>query len=161
MVFKIQNSRHKLTRPKIRTLCSTSLDLLNYLGRPVAGRPHRDWLGPGVAVTLVPNIEIARRQLRNETFAGKTYHNFQVQWSIRRLGVRAIRVGPGRAANSGSGTLFQAAQIRANHLRLAQGSGLGKDGVETKVAGILTVSNATYGEKNMHWQSLAVAWIVR
>ena len=46
-----------------------------------------------------------------------------------------------------SGTLFQAAQIRANHL--AQGSGLEKDGVETRVAGLLTVSDATYGEKNM------------
>ena len=46
-------------------------------------------------------------------------------------------------------TLFQAAQIRANNL--AQGSGLGKEGMETRVAGLLTVSDATYGEKNMPW----------
>ena len=65
-----------------------------------------------------------------------------MQWSTRRLGVRAI----GRA---NSGTLFQAAQIRANHL--AHGSGLGKEGVETRVAGLLTASDATYGEKNMPW----------
>ena len=64
-----------------------------------------------------------------------------MQWSKRRLGVRAI----GRA---NSGTTFQAAQIRANHL--AQGSGLGKEGVETRVAGLLTASDATYGE-NMQW----------
>ncbi len=60
----------------------------------------------------------------------------------QRLGVRAI----GRA---NSGTLFQGAQIRANHL--AHGSGLGKEGVETRVAGLLTASDATYGEKNMPW----------
>jgi hypothetical protein len=65
-----------------------------------------------------------------------------MQWSKRRLGVRAI----GRA---NSGTTFQAAQIRAKHL--AQGSGLGKEGVETRVAGLLTASDATYGEKNMPW----------
>ena len=65
-----------------------------------------------------------------------------MQWSSRRLGVRAI----GRA---NSGTLFQGAQIRANHL--AYGSGLGKEGVETRVAGLLTASDATYGEKNMQW----------
>ena len=98
--------------------------------------------GKKLILHYVPYIEIARRQLRNEMFAGKMYHNFQVQWSTRRLGVRAI----GRA---NSGTLFQAAQIRATHL--AQGSGLGKDGVETRVAGLLTVSDATYGEKNMPW----------
>ena len=71
-----------------------------------------------------------------------------MKWSTRRLGVRAI----GRA-NSGpvSGTLFQGAQIRANHL--AHGSGLGKEGVETRVAGLLTASDATYGEKNMQWLS--------
>ena len=44
---------------------------------------------------------------------------------------------------------FQAAQIRAN--LLAQGSGLGIEGVETRVAGLLSVSDATYGEKNMPW----------
>ena len=60
-----------------------------------------------------------------------------MQWSTRRLGVRAI----GRA---NSGTLFQGAQIRANHL--AHGSGLGKEGVETRVAGLLTASDATYGD---------------
>jgi hypothetical protein len=65
-----------------------------------------------------------------------------MQWSKRWLGVRAI----GRA---NSGTTFQAAQIRAKHL--AQGSGLGKEGVETRVAGLLTVGDATYGEKNMQW----------
>ena len=55
-----------------------------------------------------------------------------------------------RARNTpSSGTLFQAAQIRANHL--AHGSGLGKEGVETRVAGLLTASDATYGEKNMPW----------
>jgi len=86
--------------------------------------------------------EIVRRQLRNQTFEGKLYQNFQMQWSTRRLGVRAI----GRA---NSGTLFQGAQIRANHL--AHGSGLGKEGVETRVAGLLTASDATYGEKNMPW----------
>ena len=30
-------------------------------------------------------------------------------------------------------------------------SGLGKEGVETRVAGLLTASDATYGEKNMPW----------
>jgi hypothetical protein len=98
--------------------------------------------GKRLILHYVPYIEIARRQMRNAMFAGKMYHNFEMQWSERRLGVRAI----GRA---NSGTLFQAAQIRANHL--AQGSGLGKEGVETRVAGLLTVSDATYGEKNMPW----------
>ena len=70
---------------------------------------------------------MVRRQLlflRNQTFEGKLYHNFQMQWSTRRLVVRAIASG-----RANSGTLFQAAQIRANHL--AQGSG---PGVETRVA---------------------------
>ena len=34
------------------------------------------------------------------------------------------------------------------------GSGLGKEGVETRVAGLLTASDATYGEKNMQWHGL-------
>jgi hypothetical protein len=37
--------------------------------------------------------------------------------------------------------------LRAYHL--AQGSDLGNNGVETKVAGLFTVRDATYGEKNM------------
>ena len=98
--------------------------------------------GKRLILHYIPYIEIVRRQLRNQTFEGKLYQNFQMQWSTRRLGVRAI----GRA---NSGTLFQGAQIRANHL--AHGSGLGKEGVETRVAGLLTASDATYGEKNMPW----------
>ncbi len=50
----------------------------------------------------------------------------------------------------GRATLLQAAQIslRANHL--AQGSDLGNNGVETKVAGLFTVRDASYyEEKNM------------
>jgi hypothetical protein len=95
--------------------------------------------GKKLILHYVPYIEIVRRQMRNETFAGKMRHNFQMPWSARRLGVRAI----GRA---NSGTLFQAAQIRVNHL--AQGSGLGKEGVEARVAGLLSVSDATYGENH-------------
>ena len=88
------------------------------------------------------DVECLRSILRNRSFEGKIYHNYEAQWSTRNLGVRAI----GRA---NSGTTFQGAQIRANHL--ARGSGLGKEGVETRVAGLLTASDATYGEKNMPW----------
>ena len=42
-------------------------------------------------------------------------------------------------------------KIPARKLARAQGSGLGKEGVETRVAGLLTASDATYGEKNMQW----------
>ena len=79
---------------------------------------------------------------RNRSFEGQIYHNYEAQCSTRNLGVRAI----GRA---NSGTTLQGAQIRAN--QLARGSGLGKEGVETRVAGLLTASDATYGEKNMQW----------
>jgi hypothetical protein len=37
--------------------------------------------------------------MRNAMFAGKMYHNFEMQWSERRLGVRAI--GPIRARQLG------------------------------------------------------------
>jgi hypothetical protein len=56
--------------------------------------------GKKLELHYVPYIEIVRRQMRNETFEGNMYHNFEMQWSARRLGVRAI----GRA---NSGTLFQ------------------------------------------------------
>ena len=98
--------------------------------------------GKRLVLHYLPYIECVRRLLRNSSFSGKVYQTFEMQWSKRRLGVRAI----GRA---NSGTTFQAAQIRAKHL--AQGSGLGKEGVETRVAGLLTASDATYGEKNMPW----------
>jgi hypothetical protein len=42
-------------------------------------------------------------------------------------------------------------KIPARKLARAQGSGLGKEGVETRVAGLLTASDGTYGEKNMQW----------
>ena len=71
----------------------------------------------------IPYIEVVRRLLRNEAFAGKMYHNFEVQWSARRNGVRTI-------GRSNSGTLLEGAQIRAN--RLAAGSGLAKPGLETR-----------------------------
>ena len=96
--------------------------------------------GRQVILHYVPYIEVVRRLLRNEGFKGKMYHNFEMQWSTRRLGVRAI-------GRSNSGTLFQGAQIRANWL--SKDSGLAKPGVETRVAAFVTVSDGTYGEKNM------------
>ncbi len=70
--------------------------------------------GKQLVLHYIPYTEAVRRLLRNEAFAGKMYHNFEVQWSARRNGVRAI-------GRSNSGTLFEGAQIRAN--RLAAGSG--------------------------------------
>ena len=96
--------------------------------------------GRQVILHYVPYIEVVRRLLRNEGFKGKMYHSFEMQWSTRRLGVRAI-------GRSNSGTLFQGAQIRANWL--SKDSGLAKPGVETRVAAFVTVSDGTYGEKNM------------
>ncbi len=52
---------------------------------------------------------------------------------------RAQQLGP---------ILFQGEQIRAN--RLAAGSGLAQPGLKIRVATLVTVSNATYGEKSMH-----------
>ena len=69
--------------------------------------------GKQLVLHYIHYIEVVRRLLRNEAFAGKMYHNFEVQWSARRNGVRAI-------GRSNSGTLFEGAQIRAN--RLAAGS---------------------------------------
>ncbi len=46
--------------------------------------------GKRLILHYVPYIEIARGQMRNAMFAGKMYHNFEMQWSERRLGVRAI-----------------------------------------------------------------------
>ena len=90
-------------------------------------------------------IEVARRLLRNDAFNGKMYHNFEMQWSSRRLGVRAI-------GRSNSGILFQGAQISANWL--SKDSGLAKLGVETRVAAFVTVSDGTYGEKNMQYHGV-------
>ena len=73
--------------------------------------------GKQLVLHYIPYIEVVRRLLRNEAFAGKMYHNFEVQWSARRNGVRVI-------GRSNSGTLFEGAQIRAN--RLEAGSGLAK-----------------------------------
>jgi hypothetical protein len=101
--------------------------------------------GKQLVLHYIPFIEVVRRLLRNEAFAGKMYHNFEVQWSARRNGVRAI-------GRSNTGTLFQGAQIRAN--RLAAGSGLAKMGLETRVAMLVTASDATYGEKNMPWHGV-------
>ena len=51
--------------------------------------------GKRLVLHYIPYIEYVRRLLRNSSFAGHLYHNFQMQWSKRRLGVRAI----GRANN--------------------------------------------------------------
>jgi hypothetical protein len=98
--------------------------------------------GKRMVLHYLPYIEMVRRLLRNESFKGKMYHNFEMQWSTRRFGVRAI-------GRSNTGTLFQGAQIKANWL--SKDSGLAKPGVETRVAALITVSDATYGEKNMPW----------
>jgi hypothetical protein len=101
--------------------------------------------GRPVILHYVPFIEVVRRLLRNEGFKGKMYHGFEMQWSTRRFGVRAI-------GRSNSGTLFQGAQIRANWL--SKNSGLAKPGVETRVAAFVTVSDGTYGEKNMPYHGV-------
>ena len=101
--------------------------------------------GRPVILHYVPFIEVVRRLLRNEVFKGKIYHGFEMQWSTRRFGVRAI-------GRSNSGTLFQGAQIRANWL--SKNSGLAKPGVETRVAAFVTVSDGTYGEKNMPYHGV-------
>ena len=101
--------------------------------------------GRQVILHYVPYIEVVRRLLRNEGFKGKMYHGFEMQWSTRRFGVRAI-------GRSNSGTLFQGAQIRANWL--SKNSGLAKPGVETRVAAFVTVSDGTYGEKNMPYHGV-------
>ena len=93
----------------------------------------------------VPYIEVVRGLLRNEAFKDKMYHNFEMQWSTRRNGVRAI-------GRSNSGRLFRGAQIRANWL--SKDSGLAKPGVGTGVAAFVTVSDGTYGEKNMPWHGV-------
>ena len=98
--------------------------------------------GKRMVLHYLPYIEMVRRLLRNESFKGKMYHNFEMQWSTRRFGVRAI-------GRSNTGTLFQGAQIKANWL--SKDSGLAKPGVETRVAALVTVSDGTYGEKNMSW----------
>ncbi len=96
--------------------------------------------GKQLVLHYIPYIEVVRKLLQNEAFTGKMYHNFEVQWSARHNGLRAI-------GRSNSGPLFEGAQIGAN--RLAAGSGLAKPGLETRVAALVTVSDATYGEKNM------------
>jgi hypothetical protein len=74
------------------------------------------------------------------------YHTFEMQWSARNHEVRPA-IGSGPAAG--------AATRPDNILR---GSGLAKSGLETRVAALVTVSDATviatYGEKNMLWHGV-------
>ena len=42
--------------------------------------------GKRMVLHYLPYIEMVRRLLRNESFKGKMYHNFEMQWSTRRLG---------------------------------------------------------------------------
>ena len=102
--------------------------------------------GKRLVLHYTPFIEVVRRQLRNEAFKGKMYHNFEMQWSTRST---RHRPGIGR---SNSGTLIQGAQIRANFLSM--GSGLAKPGLKTRVATFVTVSDGPYGEKNMPWHAV-------
>ncbi len=50
-----------------------------------------------VVLHYIPYIEVVRRLLPNEAFAGKMYHTLEMQWSARHNGGVRPAMGPGAA----------------------------------------------------------------
>ena len=90
----------------------------------------------------IPFTECARHQLSRRSFAGRQYFEYEPQECPRNPGAR----GYGRV---NSGTWFEAAQLRANQL-VAEG-GLGN---KCAVAGLVWVSDESFGGVNMPWHGV-------
>jgi len=88
----------------------------------------------------IPFTECVRRQLSRRAFAGHQYFEYEPQKCPRNPGVR----GFGRV---NSGTWFEGAQLRANQLA-------GGRGTKCAVAGLVWVSDASFGGKNMPWHGV-------
>jgi len=94
----------------------------------------------------IPFTECVRRQLSRRAFAGRQYFEYEPQKCPRNPDAR----GYGRV---NSGTWFEAAQLRANQLAAAGGH------VEKcAVAGLVWVSDASFGGKNTSWHGVYCKW---
>ena len=98
----------------------------------------------------IPFTEVVRRQLSRRAFAGHQYLEYEPQKCPRNPRAR----GFGRV---NSGTWFEAAQYRANQLVAAAGVR------ETKyaVAGLVWVSDSSFGGKNTSWHGVYGAYKAR
>jgi len=95
----------------------------------------------------IPFTECVRRQLSRRAFAGHQYLEYEPQKCPRNPGAR----GFGRV---NSGTWFEAAQLRANQLSAA----VGGRGTKCAVAGLVWVSDASFGGKNTTWHGVYGAY---
>lgn len=98
----------------------------------------------------IPFTECVRRQLSRRAFAGHQYLEYEPQKCPRNPGAR----GFGRV---NSGTWFEAAQLRANQLSAA----VGGRGTKCAVAGLVWVSDASFGGKNTTWHGVYGAYKAR
>ena len=95
----------------------------------------------------IPFTECVRRQLSRRAFAGHQYLEYEPQRCPRNPGAR----GFGRV---NSGSWFEAAQYRANQLAAATGG----RGTKCAVAGLVWVSDASFGGKNTQWHCIYGAY---
>jgi len=118
--------------------------------------PHEAWGRgpedniPRHPVTWFPFTECVRPQLSRRAFAGHQYLEYEPQKCPRNPGAR----GFGRV---NSGTWFEAAQLRANQLSAAAGG----RGTKCAVAGLVWVSDASFGGKNTTWHGVYGAYKAR
>ena len=94
----------------------------------------------------IPFTECVRRQLSRRAFAGRQYFEYEPQKCPRNPDAR----GYGRV---NSGTWFEAAQLLANSLAAAGGHG-GK----CAVAGLVWVSDASFGGVSTTWLGVYCTW---
>jgi len=95
-----------------------------------------------VIIHYIPLAVVAKRLLRNKKFLGHQYHGYEIQYSERNPGARAI-------GRSNSTLWFETAQARADYFMHANG-----DSGQCRVAGLITCSDGSYGGKFQGWHGV-------
>ena len=95
-----------------------------------------------VIIHFIPLVVVAARLLHNKKFLGHQYHGFEIQYSERNPGARAI-------GRSNSTLWFETAQARAEYLLYARG-----DSGPCRVAGLIVCSDGSYGGKHQGWHGV-------
>jgi len=127
-------SLHNLEKLLVKTIFPDGHQTVD-LTRPEDGNQQ-------IIFHYIPFTECVRHQLSRRAFAGHQYFEYEEQECPRNPGAR----GYGRV---NSGTWFEAAQMRANRLAAEAGHDS-----KCAVAGLVWVSDASFGGKSMPWHGV-------